>query len=237
MASLALQRLHGLHEIDAAMFQLRQRAAAFKPAAAESAALEIEAPELEKAIATYREAHAEATDLELSVATTQTKIEKLEATLFSPGTAARDVELMNRELASLKKQREEQELRLLELLEEMPQREEAMKRAEARQLALRQAVARAKANGKSEAEAMNAEYAALGKRRPEALNGQDPALLAKYESIRQKYGTGMADVKRPNQCGACGTLLPERAITSLRDDKVVTCESCYRLLYYTEGLV
>ncbi|RYF45944.1 MAG: hypothetical protein EOO38_15085 [Cytophagaceae bacterium] len=37
-----------------------------------------------------------------------------------------------------------------------------------------------------------------------------------------------------------GTLfahLPERTIQGLKDDKPLACETCHRLLYYTEGVV
>jgi predicted nucleic acid-binding Zn-ribbon protein len=83
------------------------------------------------------------------------------------------------------------------------------------------------------------EYKRLtGARAQVALDVRNPTLLAKYESIRQRHGgQGMAEITKSGHCSACGTHQPERTIELLKDGRPTTCESCHRLLYFTEGVV
>lgn len=56
-------------------------------------------------------------------------------------------------------------------------------------------------------------------------------LLAQYEAVRKKQGgIGMGIVEK-GACGACGTNLPTKVIESLDKDRLVTCESCHRILF------
>jgi predicted nucleic acid-binding Zn-ribbon protein len=90
----------------------------------------------------------------------------------------------------------------------------------------------------AEKKALEADFARLQAARPEAAKEVSPSLLARYEGIRERTGdTGMADLVKGKSCGGCGTLQPTRTIETLKEDKLATCESCRRILYYTEGVI
>jgi predicted nucleic acid-binding Zn-ribbon protein len=47
----------------------------------------------------------------------------------------------------------------------------------------------------------------------------------------------MADVTHDKTCEECGSTIPEMVMVQLIDDKVVICEGCSRILYYTGGVI
>ena len=89
-----------------------------------------------------------------------------------------------------------------------------------------------------EQERLKAEFARLSAQRPEAAKGIESGLLSRYEAIRQKQGgIGMSKVMKPSTCEMCGMKLPVKSIEAAKDGRVVTCEACHRILYFTEGLI
>jgi predicted nucleic acid-binding Zn-ribbon protein len=82
------------------------------------------------------------------------------------------------------------------------------------------------------------EFKARAAERPDAAKKVDPALLTRYESIRQKHGgLGMAMIDKRGACMLCGTLLPRKTVEAALEDRVITCETCHRILYASEGLI
>lgn len=240
MASNESLRLWRLAQLDNRLAEVRARAANLdvgQKLAAEVKAVEAKAAEVNAA---FHGMVGESKDLELANASIAEKIKRVDKELYG-GTVVspREIEKLNKEIAAQKKQSEKNDERLLELMESIPPAEEtATKWARAleqrkKMLAARQAEAR------TEQAALQTEYKELGAKRPEIAKIVNPSLLARYESIRQRHGgIGMVqvDIKR-NTCEGCGTHLPERTIQGLKDDKPLACETCHRLLYYTEGMV
>jgi predicted nucleic acid-binding Zn-ribbon protein len=103
----------------------------------------------------------------------------------------------------------------------------------------RRMLAARQVEAKAERTALETEYKELAAKRPELAKIVGPSLLARYDSIRQKHGgIGMVEVDiRNGTCTGCGTRLPDRTLEALKDDKTAACETCHRLLYYTEGAV
>lgn len=238
MASSELRRLHRLHEIDQALLEIRKRAASLDPG--REAAAELKALQARLEAAPAKKLQAELNDLELQQKTFEDKIKRYDKDLYSGKVVnPREVEAMEKEIAHLKSKRTELDGRMLELWEELP---EAKRQAEMLEKAVGEAQARL-AQAQKAALALKsqleADYAAKSKARPEAAKEVPPALLAKYEMIRQKHhGAGMGNVDvKTKSCAACGMNLPTRSIELLKEDKTVVCEACHRILYYTEGLV
>lgn len=238
MSVMDLRHLHRLHQIDLAIVQIRQRAAALDPGRkilAEIAALEAQEGEAAARLKTLQE---ETTDLELKVKSIEEKSKRFNKDLYGGGTVnAREAENLEKEIQLLAKQKEEAELRELELLDLL---------GPAKQLAAeRKALVEAKKAELKEHQKKVVEYKAkleatfkeANSRRPEALAAVPKELITRYEAIRQKHGgIGMADVEK-GSCGQCGTLLPTKTIESAKEGRLVTCESCHRILYATEGLI
>jgi uncharacterized protein len=239
VATLELQRLWKLHEIDAAIVEIRTRAAALDPgrkAQAELQALEAKHAEVG---GKARGLSQELQDLELGQQGIADKLKRIERDMYGGKvTSPREVEALEKEIASLKRQRDANDERILELWETLPPAKEAAERLERQIEAKKAEVAEARKRAIEEKKRLEEEFARLTKLRPEATGGISPNLLARYDAIRQKHGgLGMAEVARGVHCGGCGTLLPERTLAGLKDDKSMTCESCHRILYLREGIV
>jgi uncharacterized protein len=59
-----------------------------------------------------------------------------------------------------------------------------------------------------------------------------PRVLATYETVREKRGTAVAEVKG-GYCSACHVRLRPQAANELRRNEIIfQCESCKRILYY-----
>jgi predicted nucleic acid-binding Zn-ribbon protein len=237
MASSELRRLWKLHQIDSAIQVLRNRAAHLD--VGKSIAKEIE--ELTAKVAAHpgKILQTEQRDLELQQQGLDAKLEKIDKELYGGKVVnPREVEAYQKEIQILKKQREGIDERLLAIWDQLPalvgELEKVQKTLDEKKVEL-QLKQRESMNARSNIEA---EFKGLTAQRPEVAKDQNPAMLVKYEAIRKNHhGIGMAEVVKKRQCGACGTLLPERTLQACLDDKTVTCETCHRILYYTEGVI
>ena len=150
----------------------------------------------------------------------------------------REVENLEKEILLLKRQRDANDEKILGLWDVIPPAKEAASKIEAKIVEKQKQVNERKKAAMAEKTFLETEFARLTKLRPDALRGIGPGLMNKYDSIRQRMGgVGMAEATRKNTCGGCGTVLAERMVQSLKEEKVVTCESCHRILYYSEGVV
>ena len=239
MASAELQRLWKLSQIDTGLVEVRHKAANLD--IGKKIAAEIE--ELKKQDAEVggraRKLSADLTDLELAQKGIDDKLKKIDKQLYGGSVVnSREVENLEKEILALKRQRDGNDEKILELWEIVPPAKEAADKIEKKIAEKTKQLAERKKAALVEKAALETEFARLTKLRPDALRGIGPGLLNKYDGIRQRMGgIGMVEATRKKACTGCGTLLPERMVQALREDKVITCESCHRILYYTEGVV
>ncbi|MGH7803973.1 MAG: zinc ribbon domain-containing protein, partial [Candidatus Binatia bacterium] len=60
----------------------------------------------------------------------------------------------------------------------------------------------------------------------------DPADLDRYDRLRARRGGVAVVAIRQGHCAGCGVQVPPRLLLDIhRNSGVVTCPSCYRLLY------
>lgn len=240
MAANDSMRLWRLAQIDNRLADVRSRAANLdvgQKLAAEVKALEAKEAEVGGA---FRALTAEQNDLELANGGIADKIKRIEAELYGGKVvSSREVENLNKEIAAQKRQRDANDERLLALLDLVPPAEETAKKWTRALDQRRKMLAARQVEAKAERAKLEAEYKALAAERPERAKAVPPAALARYDGIRAKHGgIGMVEVNvKDGTCAGCGTHLPERTIQNLKDDKLVACETCHRLLYYTEGAV
>jgi len=239
MASAELQRLWKLNQIDSGLVDVRLKAAALDVGKKITAELD----ELKKQDAEIgghaRKLSADLTDLEITQKGIEDKLKKIDKELYGGKVVnSREVENLEKEVAALKRQRNANDEKILELWEVVPPAKAEADKIEAKIAEKQKQLAERKKAAVVEKAALEAEFARLTKLRPDALRGIGPGIMNKYEGIRQRMGgVGMAEITKKNACVGCGTILPERMVQSLREDKVITCESCHRILYYTEGVV
>lgn len=239
MASLELARLWKLHLVDAAIHDLRARAAALDPGRKVQAEIIALEKKLEEVGGEAKRLSAEAHDLELAQKSLDDKLKQFDRDLYGGKIVnPREVEAYEKEIAMLKRHREEQDARLLELWDLMPPAQKLAEAVEAKLAERRKALAVAHKAALAQRAEIEAAFKQRQAERPQVESQISPALKARYDQIRQRtHGLGMAEVRKNGACGGCGTQLPERTLQALREDKVATCESCHRILYFTEGVV
>ncbi|OJU65262.1 MAG: hypothetical protein BGO01_15460 [Armatimonadetes bacterium 55-13] len=239
MASAELRRLWKLHLIDVAIYEIRARAASLDPGKKILAEIEALKKTLEDKGGRAKTLSAELQDLELQQKSADDKIAKIDKELYSGKVVnPREVENYEKELESLRKNRGSHDERILELWELVPPAKAEAEKIEKALEAKRAELAEHQKKAVALKNQLESSFKQRMAERPAAAKEVDANLLAKYEAIRKKLdGVGMAEVIKRSQCGACGTLLPERTLQACLDDKVVTCESCHRILYYTEGVI
>jgi predicted nucleic acid-binding Zn-ribbon protein len=239
MASPELQRLWKLAQVDNAIESIKKRAAALDPGKkilAELQALEKQDAEIGGKSKALR---SELADLELKQKGSQDKIKKFDKELYGGKVVnPREVENIEREIASLKRQVASHDERIMELWELIPPAEKDAEAIAAQIEEKKKQFAERRKQAMIEKEQLEAEYKKYAAARPKlAEEVRNPGLLARYDGIRQRHGSGMTEITKTGHCGACGTHLPERTLQMLKDDKAATCESCHRLLYYSEGVI
>jgi uncharacterized protein len=233
-----LFRLWKLHQIDAALVELRARAASLDPGKEILARMQSFQAEHDEALSQAKALSAELTDLELKQKGLDEKIAKFEKELYGGKVVnPREVEAIQKEIAMLKRQRGESDVRILELWESAPPAKEKAEEAQRRMGDLKRELAEFQKGALEKKGQMEQEYKALAAQRA-GLEAEVPkALLARYDAIRQKHGgIGMARITKKGNCGQCGTSLPTKVIQDVKEDRVVTCEQCHRILYYSESI-
>ena len=234
MADSGLADLYRLHLVDAARHDLQAHAAALDVGKAEAKRIqEIESDPsgtLGKALALKRQVK----ELEDQQASLRDKLKKLDKDLYGGSIVnPREVENVQKDMAMVQAQIDGLDERLLALYEELPVAEAAASDVKAETDRLRATVAEKQAAAKAEHAKLQTEYAATAKQRPPLAAKVGKPLLAQYDALRQKLGTGMATVAPTGRCAHCGMLVPEKARDALRQDRVVQCEQCRRILYNT----
>lgn len=234
-----LRNLWRLHLVDLGLHEIRQRAAALDPGRkiqGELAALNTELEAKNEHLKTLR---GEQTDIELRQKSIDEKLKKIDKELYGGKVVnPREVEALQKEIATLKKQRGDLDTKLLELWDAIPPvqaevdvlaKKVAEKKAELDEY--QKKVLKLKAQLEAEFKERSAQRPALAKEVPTSM-------LARYDSVRQKHaGIGMAGVTKNGNCDACGTKLPVKNIEAAKEGRIVTCEACHRILYASEGLI
>jgi predicted nucleic acid-binding Zn-ribbon protein len=233
MAASDLHALFKLHQIDAAIVDIRRRAAALDPGREIMTA--IRALEVERDAA---RAEAQALGSELAAKEQldrdlKAKLAKLDKQLFGGGVVnAKEAENMEKEMAHVREQMAGIEARMLELYESVPPAQKALEQVERRIAAKKLELTEHHRKVMQLKERLEAEFKQRVSERPLFAKSVSPGLLKQYEAIRERTGgVGMAEVDEKKSCGRCGMALPERTIANLKEDRLTTCESCHRILY------
>ena len=178
----------------------------------------------------------EITRAENDVQTVRTRIERDQQTLESGAAGAKQLLDIQHELESLARRQGELEDVELEIMERM---EEATSGLAAAEGLLAETRARAEQTAEEwdrRADEIAAETVALEQRRIEVAAELPADLLALYERVRDRSGTGAA-LLRHRRCGACQIVLSSTDLDRVRaaaPDDVVRCEECGAIMVRTE---
>lgn len=240
MAAGDIRKLWKVHLVDQAILEIRKRAASIDPGRRIQAQIEILNKELAERDGLAKTLSGELTDLELKQRQIDEKIKKFDKDLYGGKVVnPREVENIQREIEALKRQRGEMDVRLLELWDLVPP---AKQESAGTQKAIDERRAELSVHqhkAVQEKQKLEAEFKKNMAERPSAIEEVPRAMLDRYESIRQKNGgIGMARIiAKTGTCEMCGLKLPTKTVEAAKEERLVTCEGCHRLLYYSEGIV
>jgi predicted nucleic acid-binding Zn-ribbon protein len=209
----------------------RNRTAQIRAALGESEALKQARLALETAQARGQKWAARQRDLELEIRGLEDKISRSENQLYGGGiTNPKELADIQAEVASLRRRRQALEEKCLEA---MIEREEAeAKETQARQQ-LDETEARWSADQAdliSEREALEKRLAELEQERTELLDIIGADDLATYENLRRRKGGLAVTQDREDTCGVCGYAVSPNLKWQLREEGLVTCSNCERMI-------
>jgi predicted nucleic acid-binding Zn-ribbon protein len=130
----------------------------------------------------------------------------------------------------------EQEIRanedkILELMMNAEARERDVKAAEAELKAETKEIEKEKIEARERTAEDEKQMVEWNAKRETARGGVDPDVLRQYDRVAKYRGTGISEV-RDQKCMACQVMLRPQTYNEVRSDKLVSCESCQRILYY-----
>lgn len=239
MSFLDLQNLWKLHQIDRNILTIRRNAANLDIGQSLQAQIQKIQAEADEVGAEYKALSAEQTDLELARKGWEDKIKKFETDLYSGKiTNPREVENIQKEVTHLKAQLSQSEDRALELMELVPVAKKPVETLYAQIDKLKADILVKQKEALKQKSVIEEQFKSETAKRAPAANNVLPALLTRYDTIRQKHGgVGMVTPIKGHNCSECGTTLPTKSIDLAKDGKVVTCESCHRIIFASDGLV
>jgi predicted nucleic acid-binding Zn-ribbon protein len=228
-----LARLIRLQELDLRVQRARQAIAELPD---RLAALEARVAEREAAVV---EARARLTEnqqtrraLEKDQAELQRRLSRYKDQLMEVKTN-KEYQAMLKEIAAAEQELGALEDRLLERLLEADELQAAVKRAEADLAAERAATAREREALEAERIALERDVAVALETRAQIAAALDPAALHLFEHIaRLRKGIAVAEA-RDGHCSLCHVRLRPQVYNSIRrNDAIIQCESCHRILYF-----
>ncbi|MBS1701521.1 MAG: hypothetical protein JST12_07665 [Armatimonadetes bacterium] len=239
MASADLMKLYQLHLIDVGILEVRKKAAALEAGKKFQSEVEAFTAQVKALEAAYHKAHGEQKDLELNNQQIDDKVKSIDKLLFG-GTVTnpKEVDAYEHQVASLKKQKEANEDRLLTVWDEVAAAETKLKKGQAELGEKQSAFDDWRKKAVAVKNQLETRFKELTAQRPDTAKGLPPTLIATYDAIRKQHGgIGLSKVTKQQTCEECGTKVADKSIESIKDDKMVTCEECHRILYWTGGLV
>lgn len=237
MSVLDLRKLHQLHLIDLAIFEIKKKAAGLDPGRAIQAEIAALTKLAEQKSAELHVLTAEQKDLELRQQSIDAKLKKIDTDLYSGKIVnPREVETLGKETENLKAQRLKLDDRLYELMEQIPPIKDAVKTAEAPIEAKKIELAAHQKKVMAMKHTLEEEYKKNVAARPAAEKAVTAHMLSRYNAVKKNSGIGMTDVKG-NSCMACGMNLPVKNLEVAREGRIATCDACHRILYVSDGLI
>ena len=228
-----LAGLRRLHEIDSALYGLRQEAAALDTGQEDMARIAEVAEEYKGIGAKATELTREVKDRELQERAFADKLTDLNKRMYDGSlVSAKDVANAENEIETLKVLTEKNDERLMQLYEETPTALAEDEAVKSRVAELEQKRLAKKAEALDRHAEIKAEFDRLRASRPALANELDPDVLEKYEEVRKQIGgVGLAEISDVLTCRQCGMIVPERTLEMIQGGRIIQCEGCHRILF------
>ena len=169
---------------------------------------------------------------EKDVAAVQNRLAKYKDQLLEVKTN-REYQAMQQEIAAAQGEVGRHEDRILEKMFEADELTRAMKRAESDFAKVQSDVNAEKAGLEQEIKQLETELQQTAGSRANLVAGIDPAMMATFDTVaRGRKGVAVAEA-RDGYCTVCHVRLRPQVFNEVRrNEAIIQCESCQRILYY-----
>jgi predicted nucleic acid-binding Zn-ribbon protein len=228
-----LQRLITLQELETrAGHAHRVVAAAPERIAALDAKLAAARAGVEAAKAAIAENQTARRTVDKDLLAAQQRLEKYKEQSMAVKTNA-EFHAMQHQMAAVKAEIDQFESRTLEVMMRADELASGLKRADAQLKADESAVAAERASIERERDAQAAVLTQCATDRAALAAQMDPAVISTFEKIaKQRGGIGLARAEK-ERCVVCQVRLRPMVFTAVkRNDAIVQCDSCQRILYF-----
>jgi uncharacterized protein len=229
-----LQHLIDLQNLETAIEEAKRRIAAHPQRIAEADARLAHAKEaLETARQRLKASQEARREQEKEAATFQSRLSKFKDQLSAVKTN-REYQAMQHEIETAQKELGIVEERVLERMMEADALTAEVKKAEQALAAQQKAVEAEKKTLAEELVTVDAALTSATERRQALVTSLPPQLIALFEQVaRARKGLAIAIATRDGLCSACHVRLRPQAFQEVRrNDQIIQCPSCNRILYY-----
>lgn len=187
-----------------------------------------------QAVAHFEEMKKERRNLERSLEDEGVLIQKYRTQLMSVKTN-KEYQAMSKEIETLAKDIDDKEEKLLILMDEMENQEKENDDYLLKIKHERAELEKQKAEMEQRLAFLQSEIENLRKEKPKFLEELDPQLKRRYERIIDKLGDFAVTHVEGEVCQGCFATIPPQTVNEVKkNDRIITCEACGRILvYYT----
>ncbi len=238
MALIELRRLWALHQVDHGLLQIKAQIQGLDIGQREAEQIKRLEEENEPFGGKAKLLTTELKDLELQEKDLIAKSKRIDGLLYGgKPMAPKEIHGYEVEQEGLKKKLEEVENKMLGIMEDLPSLEPKGKEFDQKIEALKLEIAKKRKAALAAQAHLQEEFKHLAGRRSGVAKEVNPTMLPQYEALRTKrQGVAMALITPTFNCSECGMKVAEKSVEMVRDGKVLHCESCQRILYWTDGV-
>lgn len=228
-----LNRLIDLQEIDKLILEVTEDLARL-PRELEEQSLRLEELQTEQAGLLQereslqkqrRELEGEISSLEAGIKSSRQRLMQIKSNL--------EYRAMLKEIAFKEDQRDQKETQVLELLDQIEAKSQAIALQDQRLKELEQFLRRRQGEIQAEIRSLKDKLAGLEERRQLLRQELPPMLLQRYEFIRQRYNSTTVTEVRQGVCLGCHmNILPQQYIDLQKGLEILQCPHCQRILYW-----
>lgn len=225
--------LHELQAIDSHLDRLRRDLSLLDPGKQIRAQLEQTRQRLESVKARYQQSYAAAAEQEQHLKEFDQRIRQMEDDLYSGRiTSTRELQLLQHEIEHAKQTRDELDLQMLQMWDSLELMKQDIGRVENDLRQLERLYEAHLEDYRQRKAALESEIAFQESARAKHAQQIDADALQRYQILRERLGGVAVALVEQKVCTACRTMLTPYLIGRLeREDALITCESCSRLLY------
>ena len=180
-------------------------------------------------------ARLEQRDVDLSIQSNQEKLKSLQERMMAIKTN-KEYDALVSEIDQIKEKLSEQETRGLELLEIIENHEKELGGLDEKANNIKSVNDGQLASLQTQIDSVGGKISEKERERQELLSHVNKRAISTYERIRKGRGGAVVVAVKKRACGGCFKALPPQRIQEIkRGERIVTCDSCGRMLVWTEN--